>query len=267
MAYNSNVPTPFYHLSVAEDLLEHPDLPAGARALLQAQRGAFLFGNTAPDVQVVSGQGREETHFFDLPLRRGKQPPWEEMLFKYPNLGSVESNSPAQAAFLTGYLCHLQADWLWVKEIFVPVFGLRSAWENFPRRLYLHNVLRSYLDRQIYPGLTNGTCTHLWRVEPAGWLPFVQDGHLRQWRNVLTDQLKPTAAAQTVEVFAARQGIPAREFYRMINSEDEMDRDIFSHIPREALGDYRLALMDHSIQLIATFLQRREQPGLQEVPL
>jgi hypothetical protein len=262
VAYNSIVPTPFYHLSVAEDLLDHPDLPAGARALLHDQRGAFLFGNTAPDVQVISGQARQETHFFDLPLRQVKLPPWEEILLKYPILGKVERTPPAQAAFLTGYLCHLQADWLWVKDIFVPVFGLRSAWENFPRRLYLHNVLRSYLDRQITHGLTNGTFTYMSRAEPAGWLPFVRDEHLRQWRETLTDQLKPQAATQTVEVFAARQGIPPGEFYRMIDSEEEMDREIFSHIHREALDDYRSALLDHSIQLISTFLQRREQPSL-----
>lgn len=265
MAYNSNVPTPFYHLSLGEALLDHPDLPAEARTLLAAQRGAFLFGNTAPDVQVISGQMRQETHFFDLPLRQVRRHPWEQMLLKYPRLGNAGGLPPAQAAFITGYLCHLQADWLWVKEIFVPVFGLRSAWDNFPRRLYLHNVLRAYLDRQIYPGLTNGTYTHLSRVEPAGWLPFVRDEHLRQWRGFLAEQLHPQAAVQTVEVFAARQGIAPGEFYRMIESEEQMDRLIFSRLPRTTLDEYRQRSLDSHLELVSAFVQPRAEPSLQEV--
>ena len=172
------MPTPFYHLSVAEELLGSAHLSARARlssrarALLLAEHGAFLFGNTAPDVQAVSRQARQDTHFFDLPLRSMRRLPWEQLLAVHPSLRQADGLPLAQAAFVAGYLCHLQADWQWVKDIFVPVFGLRSPWGTFPQRLYLHNVLRAYLDRQITPSLTNGTCTSLARVAPSDWLPL-----------------------------------------------------------------------------------------------
>lgn len=259
------MPTPFYHLSVAEELLSHPGLALEARSLLGAQRGAFLLGNTAPDVQVISRQARQETHFFDLPLRPGTRPPWEELLAEHPSLAQAHALPEPQAAFLTGYLCHLQADWLWVKGVFVPVFGLRSRWETFPRRLVLHNVLRAYLDRQILPSLTNGTGSSLVSAEPAGWLPFVADEHLRQWRDYLAGQLRPAASIQTIEVFATRQGVAPEEFYRLIDSEDEMERQVFTHIPRQSLEDYHQRLMDENLQLIHAILQRRNEFPRQEI--
>ena len=249
------MPTPFYHLSVAEELLGSGRLPARSQALLAAERGAFLFGNTAPDVQVISRQPRQDTHFFDLPLRSVRRTPWEQLFSMYPALRRADRLPPAQAAFLAGYLSHLQADWLWVKEIFVPVFGMRSPWGTFPQRLYLHNVLRAYLDRQILPGLTNGTCSSMRRAAPVDWLPFVGDEHLRQWRDLLVSQLHPEAPSQTVEVFAARQGIPPDEFYRVLDSEEAMEREVFARVPRQALDLYRQRLVEENISLLEMYLR------------
>lgn len=248
------MPTPFYHLSVAGELLEQAHLSDQVRFLLEAQCGDFLFGNTAPDVQVISQQPRQETHFFDLPLRSNALPPWEGLLRAYPRLADVSQLPPSQAAFIAGYLCHLQADWLWVRDIFVPVFGLRSAWGSFPQRLYLHNVLRAYLDREILPSLTNGVCTSLAEARPGAWLPFVLEQHLTQWRDFLVSQIQPQASVQTVEVFAARQGIPPSEFYRLLDSEEAMEREVFARIPRQALAYYRRVLVDENIKLLQDYL-------------
>jgi len=254
LAYNLSVPTPFYHLSVAEELLGQPRLGKQARLLLEAQRSAFLFGNTAPDVQVISHQPRQDTHFFDLPLRSLAPSPWELLLRDYPSLARAGLLPPAQAAFLAGYLCHLQADWLWVKDIFVPVFGLHSTWGSFPQRLYLHNVLRAYLDRHILPSLANGACTSLAEARPAGWLPFVHERYLYEWRDFLVTQLQPQASVQTVEVFAARQGISPSEFYHLLDSEEAMEREVFARIPRQALENYREILIAENAKLIHNYI-------------
>lgn len=248
------MPTPFYHLSVSKELLLHPGLEQAARRVLENSRGAFLFGNTAPDVQVVSGQSRQATHFFDVPIRDRNRLPWEQIFDQYPLLAAASELPPAQAAFLAGYMCHLQADWFWVVEIFGPVFGLRSSWASFPERLYLHNVLRSYLDWEIAPALQNGMGQSLREAEPQAWLPFVQDRDLLTWRDLLADQLVPGASIQTVEVFAARQGISPGDYYQMLESQEKMDREIFSHLPRGALDDYRDRLVEHNLHFLNTYL-------------
>lgn len=249
------MPTPFYHLSVAEDLLRRSDLSVGNLELLLEYRPAFLLGNTAPDVQTVSGQARQTTHFFDVPILPGMRPAWERLLIAHPSL--VQGcPSPEGAAFLAGYLCHLQADWLWVVEIFSPVFGPRAGWQTFRQRLYLHNVLRAYLDQQIFEGLAPEMGVELGRVLPRDWLPFVEDDFLFVWRDFLAQQLHPGAKAQTVEVFAARQGLEPQEFYTMLSSKERLDQEIFDRLPRQVLMGYRQRLLMKSAQLIEKYLDK-----------
>jgi hypothetical protein len=245
------MPTPFYHLSLAEELLEGDGLPPAQKARLAEQHSAFLLGNVAPDVQVVSGQTRQATHFFDLPIQQNRLTPWENLWQSYPQLADLASLPPAQAAFLAGYLCHLQTDWLWILEIFVPVFGMRSTWGSFGQRLYLHNVLRAYLDQNLLPSLNHGIGLRLQRAAPEHWLPFVGDEDLRRWRDFLAGQLQPGGKARTVEVFADRQGYSPEEYYRLIGSEEAMEHNVFSHLPRQTLDDFHLRLVQENQQLLA----------------
>jgi hypothetical protein len=254
VAYNLIVPTPFYHLSVAEDLLQRPDLPSGVRDFLNHYRPEFLFGNTAPDVQTISGQPRPATHFFDVPILPGSSTAWDSILAAHPQLAETVLLNESQAAFLAGYLCHLQADWMWVLDIFVPIFGLWSTWRTLEQRLYLHNVLRAYLDRQILGELQSQIDGELDAARPFHWLPFVEDLHLFEWRNLLARQLHPGAAVQTVEVFAARQGIDPQAFYHLLESEDRLDREIFSKLPRQELDLYRQRLIDENVRLLSRYL-------------
>jgi hypothetical protein len=255
------VPTPFFHLSIAQDVLQRPSLSEPVRASLVSQRGAFLLGNTAPDVQGISGQRRAATHFFDLPIQPGDAQPWERLLALHPALGQPQQLDPAQAAFIAGYLCHLKADWDWVREIFIPVFGPHCTWGTFRQRLYYHNVLRAYLDQHLLPGLRGPLGSCLGSVEPDGWLPFVPSRHLRAWRDLLTPQFHPGAPAQTVEVFAARQGIPSAEYYALLNSEARMQAEIFVHIPPQQIESYRQRLLAESTRLVESYLAAAVRPA------
>jgi len=252
--YNFYVPTPFFHLSIAQDLLQRPLLSTPVQNFLLNQQCAFLLGNTAPDVQVISGQRRAETHFFDLPIQPGDDLPWERLLARHPDLGQPALLTAEQTAFITGYLCHLRADWDWVLGIFLPVFGPNSTWGTFRQRLYYHNVLRAYLDQRLLPGLRGRMESCLGSVDPDGWVPFVSSRHLRAWRDLLTPQFQPGAAAQTVDVFAARQGIPSAEYYALLDSEARMQAEIFTHIPYERIESYRQRLLVESARLAESYL-------------
>ena len=249
------MPTPFYHLDVAEQLIAHPNLNREVRQFLERNRGAFLFGNTAPDVQVVSQQSRASTHFFDLPIKNELSNPWDSMLESYPSLVHSKNQSDRYAAFLAGYLCHLQADWIWIVDIFLPVFSNRNSWGGTSYRLYLHNVLRAYLDLQILENLPAQTDKLLRSVTPRQWLPFVRDRHLRQWRDFLWPQLSPGAGSRTVEVFANRQGVSSEEFHRLLDSEEQMEREVFIYLARQQLVDYRQRLVTENTILLERYLQ------------
>jgi hypothetical protein len=252
--YNFYMPTPFYHLSLAEDLLRFATLPDEARCFLEDRKCAFLFGNTAPDVQVVSGQSRQATHFFNLPIHEGDPNAWEVMVSCHPALARAEQLSKSHAAFLAGYLCHLQADWMWVQLVFAPAFGPRCTWGSFRQRLDYHNVLRAYLDMRILPQIRSGMDDCLAHVEPRRWLPFVDDAFLIQWRDRLFPQLQPGAVTQTVEVFSSRGNTSAAEFHALLASEERMQQEVFTHLSLEQVHSYRRQVLEENGRLISSYL-------------
>jgi hypothetical protein len=245
------MPTPFTHLAAAGELLAHSALDPGAQAALDAELPAFLLGNIAPDVQTVSGQPREATHFFPVPLN-GAPLAARRLLDRYPTLAAPASLPSAQSAFLAGYLAHLVFDQLWVAQIFEPVFGPAQAWADFRERLYLHNALRAHLDSQDLALLGPEMPKRLQSAEPSAWLPFEADNHLRTWRDLVADQLGP-GAGRTVEVFAERMRADPAAFARLLASPGELEERVLSRLPPEAVLNYRASALQAAAGLITAY--------------
>jgi hypothetical protein len=246
------MPTPFTHLLAASTLLDSADMPPATREVLVAEWPAFLLGNIAPDVQTISGQTREATHFFPVPLNGA--PLAHQVMFElYPELTRPQRLPAAQTAFLAGYLAHLAFDQLWITEIFAPVFGPEQTWATFRERLYLHNALRAYLDAADLAQLPAplGSALHL--AGPERWLPFVKDDDLARWRDRVADQLVPGAASHTVTVFAERMRVDPRALAALVNSPAEMDQRIFVHVSQAQVEQYRQLALTASAQLIRDY--------------
>ena len=243
------MPTPFYHLSIADDLLHHSQLKNTIRRKLVAERGAFLFGNTAPDVQVVSGQARQETHFFTFPFDETK-PAWECFFTANPDLAALSALDPDRAAFIAGYICHLQADWFWVQKIYWPYFRQEGSWGPLKTRLYFHNVLRSYYDELALQALPRGMDQYLEQAHPDGWLSFIQDEHLSAWCSFLAQQLHPNGKTRTVQVFAEREGSDPAEFASLLDSEERMEEEVFRRVPRTLIYKYRQELIETNLNYL-----------------
>ncbi len=248
-----SVPTPFYHLSIAQELLHHPDLPPQISAFLQQNQCAFALGKTAPDVQTITGDKRENTHFFRVPPLT-KKPAWQVLFSRYPQLAVAADLGAEYAAFMAGYICHLQADQLWIKMIFLPYFGLKVNWQGFETRLFRHNVLRTYIDERIIQDLPDETGDCLQQVQPHSWLPFASDESLRRWRDLLAEQLQPEGNSRTAEVFAERMHVPLDDLLAVIRSEARMEEEVFSHLPRQLLVEYRHKLIQDNLELLASYL-------------
>ncbi|HHS97491.1 MAG TPA: hypothetical protein ENK08_06270, partial [Chloroflexi bacterium] len=211
------MPTPVTHLVMARELVEGGALSPPVQSLLEREWGPFLLGHTAPDVQTVSHQPRDETHFYTLPPS-STTPAYRRLLRTYPELARADRLPSDHAAFLAGYLAHLLVDEQWWREIFHPFFGPEAGWETFERRLFLHNVLRTWMDQEDQARLDGREAQALARAEPRGWLPFVRDEDLRAWRDLLVEQLQPGRQVRTAEVFAARMGLPAEAIEATLRS-------------------------------------------------
>ena len=249
------MPTPVQHIAIADRLLDDTALPSSILDRLLEQRGAFLFGNTAPDVQTVSGQPREATHFFEIPFRSIPMP-HQAMFKQYPGLSHTRTLPPAQAAFLAGYICHLWLDVLWVRDIYLPGFGPDAPWATMRERLLYHNILRTWCDQDDQRRLNGDIGPSLAEVQPDHWLPFTADRFLAAWRNGLVEQFQPGASIRTIEVFARRGGVSPDQFLRVLDSPQEMERNIFAHAPREKIETFYQNGYAQMAQLIVDHFRR-----------
>ena len=244
------MPTPFYHIVLAEEILDDSRLQKFVRNLLSDELSAFLFGNVAPDVQAVSSYTREDTHFFSIDNVK-KNIAHEEMLAKHKELSDVRRLSSVRAAFVAGYLAHLLLDQAWIVEVFNPVFGKTVNWGEFRERLFLHNILRTFLDQRDYerlPGDINQKFALY--IFSTQWLPFVENIYLYRWHNFLSEQLADGSSPRTIEVFAARMGRKSEDFEEILLRHDLLEEKIFSRVSRTSLEKFRKRALDNSVVML-----------------
>ena len=82
---------------------------------------------------------------------------------------------------------------------------------------------------------------------------MVDNKDLSAWRDFLAEQLSPEGVTRTVEVFARRQGISPEEFSDLLYSEERLETEIFSFIPRTTLVEYREAVIANNLVLIEKY--------------
>lgn len=257
------MPTPFQHLVYAKSLLEDPTLPAALSGRLQAQAGAFLLGNTAGDVQVVSGQPRPETHFYAFPPR-GRPRAWQAMVQAYPELADPDTLAPDRAAFVAGYSAHLIWDEVWAWEVYIPSYLESGVWEGRLARSVHHNALRVLLDRRAAAELATWSplVPALQAVEPVGWLPFVAEGALRRWRDWLTEQLVDPERGATAQVFAERMGVSVAALEDKVRevaaSAGRADADPWTVQLWEAIARYEQRGRAESRAAIAAYFESKQ---------
>jgi hypothetical protein len=246
------MPTPVTHLVLADEILRGDVLSPAVRRLLTAQRGPFLLGNTAPDVRALSRQARSETHFYTLPRTSGR-PAHEMLLAAFPSLSRASALPPARAAFVAGYVVHLLLDEMWLERIFLPCFA-EATWGTRRERAFLHNVVRTWMDRRDQQCLGKDVARALREVEPRGWLPFVSDEALGSWRDWLAQQLAPGRSLQTAEVFAQRMGVAVEEVEAVLCSSRQMRERVFCHVPRSTLRAFFRDGRESSVELIHRYV-------------
>ena len=247
------MPTPFQHLVYAKMILEDSRLPDTLRERLQRNAGAFFLGNTAADVQTVTGERRVSTHFFSIPPS-GNPRGEVAMLHTYPALSDPATLAPEHAAFIGGYLAHLTWDQRWAWDIYC-----RYYW-NTPDGSWLdstveHNALRVLLDRRSETMLQSmpWVLDSLREVQPDSWLPFADGTALQIWQGWIAEQLAHPGSSQTAEVFAARNGVPVAQLELATQRLRAQADSTAAPAPFHAVAPYETHALQESIAVLCRF--------------
>lgn len=265
------MPTPATHLALGQQMLHsgqqmlhQDDLSPAARHLLDRWEGPFLLGHTAPDVKTISGQRREESHFYTIP-RTSDYPAYRILFDMHPELARADLLSPPRAAFVAGYIAHLLLDELWLDDVFERYF--LQDWGPLGERLFLHNVLRTWVDLRDQARLNGTAAQALQRAEPDDWLPFVDDEHVRRWRDWLVEQLTAGHRMETARVLADRMGVPAAEVEAVVQSPEQMERRVFQHFPKSAMDTFCEKGYRQSMMLVNWYVGRSANGQTKRSPI
>ncbi len=219
------------HMAFAQRVINDSVL-ALHRELILNHWGAFLLGNIAPDARVSSGIRRADTHFFEYGPEINPSA-LSAMLETFPALQRSTVTQDDQVAFVAGYAAHLAMDEVWCTDILYPYFT--KLWDgNFSSFTMLHICLgwldardRAVLPESQYPALANAM--------PNGWLPFIPDVSLVEWRDIVASQIAPGARSKTLEILGQRVKMNEAEMQEFIDSEKAMNDYLWHNIPHDVI--------------------------------
>lgn len=228
------------HLAAVWSLLARPPLQAAFPWLGEEHvQSALLLGAVAPDVRVVSGQLREETHFFDIPT--GEQPGHDALFAAWPVLADSAALGAEQAAFVGGYLTHLIMDETWVEVVVMEgLFVEGLQWGPGHPNWRLYGLLMTYLEYQAAERLPPRAVELLGEAEPHGWLPFAADEHLRGWRDYVVSTIRQGGPRLLSRMFARSTGLSEADLESIVLSEERMAAEVFELIPRAQLAAFEV---------------------------
>lgn len=242
------------HLDIAEKLRTHPALPQPVGALLAASWPAFYLGSIAADFQTICDMPRETTHFYPLPPAQDDLA-YPRLFVENPELAQPDTLAPDQAAFVAAYIAHLLYDVRWFHQVLMPFFVTNPAWDGADRRerFTSHNTLLTYLDRAAYDRLPDSAETTLRAASTHNRARFIPDDNLRNWRDMIADQLQPDDFTRTVEIFATRLGMTPAAFAANLDDPAWMRAQVFDRVPLDEVYAVFATCLDDSVALITAY--------------
>jgi hypothetical protein len=246
------MPTPIQHLRIADEIMSI-QLPFRSWQLLTDHRPAFLLGSCAPDVTILSGQSREQTHFVNLSMRN-QLSGYQEMFRIYSELACPDKLDGAQAAFITGYITHLLVDELWVAQVYDPYLATQVPKNQGNRSALVEDLLRAWLENRDLVKLNANVGNSLAWAEPDRWVSFISDEHLGAWRDRIVKSFSTAMRTRTAEIFAARHHLSVSEFRRILSSPSEMKQRIFSRVPLQGLEQFYIYAFERGRALAVSYL-------------
>ncbi|MCC6237180.1 MAG: zinc dependent phospholipase C family protein [Dehalococcoidia bacterium] len=171
---------------------------------LDAHRGLFYLGATAPDIRVLTRRDRIHTHFFDLECL-DMQDSVAKMLEQYPGLRDQATLDAMTRAFMAGLITHLVLDEVYIDTMYRDYFGARSSMAHDPFADVLDRALQYEMNRRELEDVTalRDITSALEECEARASVDFIDGSYLGQWREVVLD--------------FARQGPTWDRFPRMMN--------------------------------------------------
>ncbi len=241
-----------WHMATAREALQRL-----AHAGVEGEIGCYLLGATAPDMRVMTGQDREDTHFFRIDANH-EQSGVAALLERYPEALTVRGRA---RAFVAGYLTHLTVDETWIQEVYRPYFGRESQLTDRVEANFMDRVLQFYMEQGARndPELLQQWYQYIFRADPGEEVQFVDLPSLHRWREVVVRIVSQNPTWDGFRAFILRrfgpEGSPEEPALKHLCERiPEMLERTLNHVTPQRLAAYREAAIQRSVSALAEYL-------------
>ena len=231
------------------------------RPLIDADRGAYYLGATAPDIRVLTRRERSETHFYDLD-DLAPQDSLGRMARAYPALARPAGLPRPTPAFLAGYVTHLVMDERYIERVYRSEFGERSRRAADPRRDVLDRALQYEMDRRERED--RGAMQEIGEAlaAPAGEpdVPFLAAADVARWREVVSEiaAQPPTYERfpRMLRLHLGRAGLDEAAIEAELARGPELAAEALAGVTEERLRAFWAATEEACVRRVAGYFSR-----------
>ncbi len=243
------------HLHSVTHILDQPESQTVLPWLFEPPaKSAFLLGAISPDVRAISGQAREETHFFDIPFS-SDQPAQAIMLARWPQIKDAGALTHPQAAFVAGYITHLVMDQTWVEMIVLPGLFIKDmVWNIRHPNWRVYSILMTYMEYHAAEQIPCEIIDLMAQAQPDHWLPFIQDHYLYDWRDHVAERIKEGGPQLISDMFAHSNNMTSHELEAIVLSEERMAEEAYPVISHEQLLAFETEANRRSYEAVLDYL-------------
>ena len=210
---------------------------------IDADRGAYYLGSTAPDMRILMRVDRKLTHFFELNDFE-PQDSIARMFEAHPDLGDAVSLDPGMRAFIAGYMTHLLMDEHYIQSVYRVFFGERSPlggdlWANVLDRSLQYEMNRRDLEDDA--ALTDVRKAIDASQSTVG-VPFIEEELWPEWRDFtrgITHQ-RPDFERfpRVMQIHLRRVGFSDERIEEIGNDPPQIINEAFEAVNEERLSQY-----------------------------
>ena len=229
-----------------------------AHPAIEADRGSFYLGSTAPDIRVITRLDRERYHFFALD-DFASQDSVARLFEQHPSLRDSVKLDEATRAFMAGYLTHLVMDQDYIETIYRVYFG-PAAWGDDPRGNVLDRVLQYEMDRRERERRDemDGIREVLANTSAAADVAFIGGETLGRWLEVVRDlALHPPTwdrFPQMMNRHLMRAGYSEAEIEQFCRDVPEILLETLGHVTEPRVEEFLAQTMDRSLERVREYL-------------